>query len=370
MKVMQVVADGRPGGGTTHVLSLAVGLKQSGFRVALATNRGSYAMGEAQALGIEARGIDFFSSRISPRAAARLWAAIHDLRPDLLHVHGGRASFFLALHLGRTPGCPVVYTVHGYHFTHRGWPLRLLWTVAERYASSRWDRTVFVCDADRRFALAAGLFSVRGKRVVIRNGIAANAIPSGASGRYRLIGFLGRLTQQKDPLLFVETVRCLAAEGYTAKMIGGGEMEAQVRSLVQRRGLSEAITMLGSLPHGDALREIRDVSVLVVPSRWECIPIVIMEAMAMGIPVVAAGVAGIPEVIQSGVSGMLVPGADAESYAAALRRLAQDPDLRQQVVRRGLELVRTRFSHQRVASQHRAVYRSVLGLGQALGPRP
>jgi glycosyltransferase involved in cell wall biosynthesis len=153
-------------------------------------------------------------------------------------------------------------------------------------------------------------------------------------------------------------------------MIGGGPLEPAIRRLVRNSGLEGSLRILGSLPHERAMGEMREVGVLVFPSRWEGLPLAPLEAMAMGIPVVAAGVAGIPEVIQSGVSGMLVPGADAESYAAALRRLAQDPDLRQQVVRRGLELVRTRFSHQRVASQHRAVYRSVLGLGQALGPRP
>ncbi len=352
------------------VLALAEAFRDAGDDVIVVTEGGSYAWRRAGDMGLRREGLPTRGLASVAAARGRLARILGDLGPDVVHVHGSRAGFLMSLVPARARRSAVVYTVHGYHFVKRAPGLRRLFLAAERRASRAAAVTVFVSRHDRQMAARLRILPAGARAVVILNGIRPVERPSGVHADPKVLGFLGRMVPQKEPFLFVEVVRRLAADGYRGKMIGGGPLEPAIRRLVRNSGLEGSLRILGSLPHERAMGEMREVGVLVFPSRWEGLPLAPLEAMAMGIPVVAAGVAGIPEVIQSGVSGMLVPGADAESYAAALRRLAQDPDLRQQVVRRGLELVRTRFSHQRVASQHRAVYRSVLGLGQALGPRP
>ena len=360
MRLMHMIADGGPGGGTTFVIALMDGLREPGVDLCLVSQKDSYALDRAMDLGIKVEGVQFFRSRLDPSVPLRLRRLVQRHRPELIHVHGSRAGGFFGV-VPAAHGLPaIVYTVHGYHFRHKSKGVRHLGALAERLASRRADVTVFVCEYDRRLAGAWQLLPRNKKSVVIPNGVRTASLPLGSRVQPKCIGFLGRLTGQKDPLLFVEIVRLLASEGYSAKIVGGGQLHERVRSLVETYGLSNQVEMLGDLPRETALAAISDVGVLVFPSRWEGMPLAPMEVMQMGIPVVAAEVGGVPEIIESGVSGILVRDREPLAYAEAVRRVTEDSRLRARMIEAARRVIQRRFNLDRVVEQYRLLYRAVL----------
>jgi hypothetical protein len=164
--VLQAVADGRLGGGTTHVLQLIETLGANlPCELHLVSDTGSPALVEAARLGAVCHGIDFFTMRLDPRIALRLGMLIRRLRPALVHAHGARAGLPLA---GLTRRAPLFYSVHGYHFVGKRGAARRLAIAAERWCSARAARTLFVCQHDRRLAEEAGILWCRSPFIGVR----------------------------------------------------------------------------------------------------------------------------------------------------------------------------------------------------------
>ena len=103
IRVLQIVADGSPGGGTTHVLQILRGLRNR-CSFGLVTQRDSYMLDEARSLGIPSFGVDFFHSRLDPRVPLNLRRIAGEYGARVVHLHGGRAAFFYALAFAGAPG--------------------------------------------------------------------------------------------------------------------------------------------------------------------------------------------------------------------------------------------------------------------------
>jgi len=192
-------------------------------------------------------------------------------------------------------------------------------------------------------------------RGVIYCGIHCEDIPVANAGDRRQLGFIGRLVEQKDPLLFLDCVELLP--GYEAFLVGGGELEKKVKTEIARRGLSN-VTMLGSLPRRETLRALSQCAVLVMTSRWEGLPILSLEAMCAGVPLVAVDVGGIGEAIEDGQSGVLVRNRSANALADAVRRVAENESFRDSVIANARNRVRELFSEDRMFLEIRKIYES------------
>lgn len=351
-RVLQVIADGAPGGGTTHVLQLLRGLGTE-FEMAVVTEVDSYLSREAVSKGVPVYGGSFFRSRIDPRVPKALHRIVRDFRPELIHAHGGRAGFFTSFVKAEAP---VVYTVHGLHVVHKLGVFNYLGRVGERRAMGRADHVIFVADYDRRMAERLGLRPSRTPWSLIYNGVSVEEIPPASAPRWD-VGFVGRLERQKDPLLFVEVMRRL--QGLRAVMVGGGTLEARTRRLIARRGLSDSIDMLGPLPRQETIEVLRQVRVLLMTSRWEGLPILLLEAMACGVPVVAPRVGGVPEVLSDG-AGVLVPQRDPGALASAVIDLLREEPRRVSTVERARRRVRETFGEKQMLERVCRLYRSML----------
>ena len=95
MKILEIIADGRPGGGTTHVLSLMRHLVTHGNDVHFITQQDSYALDRAKELGVKARGLDFFFSCLDFRVPWKLGRLVERVQPEVVHVHGSRGGLLL-----------------------------------------------------------------------------------------------------------------------------------------------------------------------------------------------------------------------------------------------------------------------------------
>ncbi len=290
MKILQIVADGNPGGGTTFVLELM------GDGVLL-TQKGSYAAKLTS--GYE---IDFFTSRLDLRIALKMNKVIDEIKPELIHVHGGRAAFFLSF---CKKVCPIIYTVHGLHGIYQG--LRFSkW--GERRAMQKADLVTFVSHAEEELALKCNL--LRGtSHCVIPNGIDPKKLPTRKKPKPKLLGFIGRLCDQKDPLFLLKVMEILGPMGYHLRVIGGGEYEEAMKQ-------SPHVTVTGKLPRKEALEKLADIETLLVPSRWEAFGLVLLEAMALEIPIIASKIPPFEEVL--GSFGTLIDEKDPQKYVDAV----------------------------------------------------
>ncbi|HEX3953592.1 MAG TPA: glycosyltransferase [Stellaceae bacterium] len=261
------------------------------------------------------------------------------LRPRLVHAHFGRGGA-LALPLARALGIPLVVTFHGADATKEThYRRRLLPRVyARRLADLQGEAALFVCVSDfvRDRLLARGFPPE--KLEVIRQGVEIDADDgaSRAPPEYPYILFVGRFVEKKGATHLIEAMRLLGERGNAAELvlIGDGPLGAALRQ--QARGLPR-VSFRGWLPNAEVRRCMRGATVMCVPSvaasdgDSEGLPTVIFEAMAEGLPVVGSRHAGIPEAVQHGRTGLLVPPGDPAALADALESLIARPEKRQRL---------------------------------------
>jgi glycosyltransferase involved in cell wall biosynthesis len=157
---------------------------------------------------------------------------------------------------------------------------------------------------------------------------------------------VGRLCEQKGQLLLVAAAASLARQGVAFELVlaGDGEMRADIEAVVASAGLGDRVRITGWISSAQVKAELLAARALVLPSFAEGLPVVIMEAMALGRPVVSTFIAGIPELVRSGTDGWLVPAGDVDALAQAMREcLEASPE-------RLLELGRA--AHARVRERH------------------
>jgi glycosyltransferase involved in cell wall biosynthesis len=172
-------------------------------------------------------------------------------------------------------------------------------------------------------------------------------------------GIVGRLDPVKRVDLFLEVARCLSHQLPSACFViaGAGREEAALRDSLRGSELERQVYFLGE--RGDICDVLRAMDLLLITSDHEGLPTVLLEAMALGIPVVARNVGGISEVICDKVSGRLVNSADAGAIAAAALPLLTTEDSRSRLIGNGLRTVR-KFSTALNASNYMHIYQSIV----------
>lgn len=361
--ILQVVGNGDPGGGTTAVLTLATMLRAAGEPVAVVSQRGSYLLHMAEQAGVPAFGLDFTPRHRAMGAFAQIARLARQQGARLVHAHGGRAGLPVALaaSLGALPGVPMVYTVHGFHFLAKEFPGFQLGRLAERLCIATAARTIFVSEGDRRIAATQRLLPHADRSAVIPNAVTGDEMPE-VDGPDCDIAFVGRLTEQKNPLLLAEILRALRPLKPTLRVIGGGPLEAALIAALQAAGVREQVELCGLVPRPRALELMARCRMLVLPSRWEGHPITLIEAMHLGLPVVASRISGSDEIVRPGRNGFLVEATDPLDYANALRMLLQDEARRRSMARAAQDDADTRFSAATMLGAHRKLYAEVLSL--------
>lgn len=206
-------------------------------------------------------------------------------------------------------------------------------------------------------ATAAELGSDYGARevAVIPNGVAATASgdrsPAASSGT---VLFVGRLRTRKAAAVLVEAWSEVAREFPAARLVllGDGEQRDRLLAQVERLKLGESVRVAGGVPRAEIERWLGTADIFCLPSTYEGFPLAILEAMGQSLPVVATTVAGVPEAVDDGHTGLLVPPEDAPALAAALGRLLRDPELGRSMGRRGRSVLVERFAISRICADY------------------
>jgi glycosyltransferase involved in cell wall biosynthesis len=194
------------------------------------------------------------------------------------------------------------------------------------------------------------------KLALVRCGVDPQAFGAvardGASGALRVL-VVGRLVSGKGYSLLLEALADVVARGrdVTLEIVGEGPAGEALRARAAELGVEERVRWLGAVGQDEIRRHYEEADAFCLPSFAEGVPVVLMEAMAMQLPVVATRIAGIPELIEDGVSGLLVAPARAGELAEALDRLAASPELRSDLGRAGREAVMAGYDAERWARE-------------------
>jgi L-malate glycosyltransferase len=307
--------------------------------------------------------------RIDPvgdfRVLHRILAVAREHRSDVLLCHGSKAGF-IGRAVGRVTGLPVVYRQASMPFLSRvqGKRAPLYWAL--EYAATLFGgHIVTLTEEARRETLARRL--VGPERVsVIRTGVdIARFRPQGIRDqvvadlemdpRRTVVGWMGRLEPQKAPLDFLEALRLLAPRHPDAQflMAGEGSLREQVLNRVEALGLAGRVRLLPW--QTDPARTLQAFDIYVLSSRWEGLPLTLLEAMASGCAVVSTDVDGCAEAIEDGFSGALVRAGQPGALADKLDELLSSPQRRIEYSKAGRRRAVELFDERRMVLEWRAL---------------
>jgi glycosyltransferase involved in cell wall biosynthesis len=374
--------SGRAMGGTERVVwELATRLPRERFEVAvwLTESPGLDELAASlRARDIEVERVSEVGSRWDWLGMVRTWRGLKRRRPALLHLHHvWPASDRYLPSLAEAAGVPhLVLTEHIVGQPHSAGQKLL-----KRRELERADAVTAVCGAVAE-SLVRDYGVSRERLRVVPNGAdppdeavehpAARRLRAslGASAMKPLWVCAGRLEEQKGHAVLIEALAEVKRRGldFVVALAGDGSLRAELERRVAGLGLTDCVRFLGMVEELGPLLAAADA--VVMPSRWEGLPLTLLEALARGRPVVASAVGGIPEVIEDRVSGRLVPPGDVTALVEALEWLHRRADLAAALGREGLATVRERYTWERVVESFEEVYDEVLGLASFAPPEP
>lgn len=299
--------------------------------------------------------------------AYRLGKIFRQVRPDIVHTHKYKDSI-LGTIVARCLGIPhVVRVVHGMPEPFRGLKnLKMAgYILADRYVTNRLiDRVVAVSSDIGKFL--AQIYGVD-RVVCIHNGIDLEAVHVTMQRSEKrkewkiddkavLIGTVGRLVPVKGHAILLEALQILRNSNHnvTLLFVGDGPLRAHLEAEVIRLGLEESVVFAGHQEQSYDFINMMDIFAL--PSLHEGIPMVLLEALALKLPVIASRVGGIPEVVSHDKSGILVSPASPEQLASGISELIQDPERAEQLGNAGRYLMEQKFPASLMANRTAAMY--------------
>ncbi|MCC6801520.1 MAG: glycosyltransferase family 4 protein [Anaerolineae bacterium] len=377
IRVLRIIARLNVGGPAIHVTLLTEKLAAPDYASTLVC--GNIGVGEgdmiyyAHAHGVQPLIMPELGRSLHPvhdlTTIWRLYRLIRRLKPDIVHTHTAKAGF-----VGRVAawlaGVPViVHTFHGHVFQGYFSPsMTRVFINLERMTARMSDTVITLTEGLRRELAEQYRIAPASHITVLPLGLdlAPFAAAPRKNGAFRrqyglpadapLIGIVGRLVPVKNHRLFMEAAANVRALRPDARfvIVGDGELRDEIEAQVAALGLTDAVTFTGWMQ--DVAPVYTDLDVNVISSLNEGTPVSVIEALAAGCPVVATAVGGLPDLLDGGALGALVPSGDADALAAALlTALDHQPDGTQ-----ARRLVLDRYGIDRLVHDLDSLYRELL----------
>ncbi|MFH1269457.1 MAG: glycosyltransferase family 4 protein [Candidatus Omnitrophota bacterium] len=355
MRILYLTNHLNVGGITSYTLTLAAGMRKRGHNVYIASSGG-----ELLSRFIE-RGIVYVPIPIKTKSEAsykillsrfKLAKFIEEKNIDIIHANT-RVTQVLSCMLAR----PFVSTCHGF------FKKRLL-------------RRVFPCWGRRVIAISESVkehlmkdFRVKEEDIrVIHNGIDLDKIREQEAGAREerkkdlglsdgpVVGIVARLSEEKGHTYLIEAMREVIASIPAAQLliVGEGRMREELTNLVKEEGVEKNVVFLPSVIDTQEVLSVMDLFVL--PSLKEGLGLALMEAMALGLPVIGSGVGGIKSLIQDKYNGLLVGAADSRALSYAILELLQNPDKAKYIGNNARDFINRNFSQEDMVLKTEKVY--------------
>lgn len=310
---------------------------------------------------------------IDAAALIRLARIIRDGQFDVVHAHSSKAGFLARVAARLAGNVPTIYTPHGLLFLGiRPGPGRWFFEELERFAGRLSTRVIAVSQSERDVMLRSRI-APPDRIVLIENGVdltmpinpakrAHLRSDLGQPGPAPLIGTVARLSSVKNPMLFLDAAAQVLRVMPEARFVwcGSGPLESDARQHAAALGISHACRFLGHREEARKLMTALDLFWL--PSTYEGLPYVLMEAMAEGVPVIGSNVMGNRDVVVHNETGLLVPPQDAATLAQASITLLRDQQRLRLFGKHGRARVETYFSSEQMVRRTMELYTDVAGM--------
>jgi glycosyltransferase involved in cell wall biosynthesis len=364
------------GSGINTFLSMK-GIKNDDISMSLACAPGGPLLDLVRDAGMEVITFPQMVQPVAPlkdiTAAINLYKHIKKNEYHIVHTHNSKAGFIGRL-AAKLAGVPVIiHTVHGFAF-HDQEPLwrRILFRNLERRASTWCDRMIFISQPLIDWAFKEKI-TPPGKTVKIYSGIELGRfqpvsdeekkqarIRWGIDSDDPVAGIVSKLWDGKGHKVLIKAFKELTKDLKKAKLfiVGEGYLEDELRSYAEEMGISKSIVFTGFESNVSKVMACFDISVL--PSFFEGMGRVLLEAMAMKIPVVASNVGGIPDLVKDNKNGILVNPGDPSELAKAMKKLLTNSEMSISMGENGYQRATETFSAESMSEKILSVYKECL----------
>ena len=276
------------------------------------------------------------------RGVIKLISLIKRGKYSIVHVHLFPANLFGSLvSLFLPENIKFIFSEHNVYNRRRSFKI---FKILDTFIYSRYDKIICV-GKQVQVALIEWLPNLQIKSVVISNAVPVPDLSNWSPVKEYDILFVGRLTKAKGVDILLKAIKILK-EKYQKEIkvaiVGKGHLEEELKGLVMKLGIDEEVEFLGV--RRDIERLMKSTQVFVLPSRWEGLPLTILEAMSSGAGIIAARVGGIPEVIEHEKEGILISPEDPEALAKAVAELLKDRELRARLGINAYKKVKEKYS--------------------------
>lgn len=374
-KVIFVITKSVWGGAGKYVYDLATNLPTDCFDVAVAAGGSGSLFEKLRAAGVRTIHIPELDRDIhigkDSRSFGTLLRLFLDEQPDIVHLNSPKVGGLGAL-AARIAGfwlhkkMLIIFTVHGWAFIEDRplfWRIRIF--LASWTSAFLQDKIILINSRD--YAIAQRFIPHR-KLCLIFNGInETNFLPREEARRFLskriqkpihantlVIGAIAELTGNKGLDYLIDAVKHKNNTGFKVLIIGDGEERKPLEQQIGNLHLETTIFLLGFVP--DAAHYLSGMDIFVLPSTKEGLPYAVMEALTVGLPIIASNVGGIPDLISHNETGILAPPKNPEALAEAIQSLIQNPQQRMALGKRAREVVRTKFSLRAMLEQTQHLY--------------
>lgn len=369
IKVLEAIRQGQVGGGETHILNLVENIDKSIFEPVVL----SFTDGQM----IDTLNKNGTKNFVIPSTKAfdiskwkQVKKLLQDEAIDIVHVHGTRANSNIywaarSLHL------PILYTIHGWSFhDDQSWFVKHARIFVERWITRNTKYNISVSSSNQQTGIKymPGFHSV-----VINNGINLDVFDPdsnfknvreelGIAADKCVVGFIARMTLQKDPFTLLHAFKNVADENKNAilLMVGDGELKEKAMELAQLLGIKEQVIFEKFRTDVPDLLNAMDIFCL--PSLWEGLPIGLLEAMAMRKAIIATAVDGSKEIMHDKINGLIVPAQNADELAKAISVFANDKIMRSKFGEAARQTVMNEFDIKKMTKEIERLYLNTMNL--------
>lgn len=279
-----------------------------------------------------------------------------------IHSHFAHVATDLAMYASGISGIAFSFTSHANDLFERGWLLK------EKVERSKF--AVTISEYNTRFLADQG--APQNKIHVIHCGVDTESFYRKADqsiNNIPKIGAIGRMVDKKgfDTLINACAILKNMKQPFILEIAGSGPLYDDLQELVNKNDLTEEISLIGALPHEQIINWLKEKDIFALPCRKDKhgdidgIPVVLMEAMAMGVPVISSRISGIPELVEDGVSGLLINENDSEALSRSIVKIITDENLRKTITINAIKKVEDEFELSKNSSRLSNLFKEAIG---------
>lgn len=339
------------GGAERVVIDIAKNLNPSSFQIKIICLKRFGPWG----LELKNKGVEMISlgqkNKLGILMLPKLIKILKRENPDIVHTHLFGADFYGRLAAWLAGVNIIVSTEHNLNISEGR-----IKKILKKYSATLARAIIAPSSAIKAYLMK--FEGVRADKIsVIRHGIEIDKFLNNRifdDKKEIILGFMGRLTEQKGVDLLIGALSKLRNQKIVCRIAGQGELRETLEKQIVENDLADKVSLVGQIK--DSKNFFDELDIFILPSRWEGLGIVILEAALSGLPVIASNIDGIKEVIENGINGILIEPGDADALAEKIKYLADNPEERKRL---GLNLqnkVLNEFNLERMIKEYENLY--------------